>query len=86
MSQPTAPTIELPPGVAALIPMRNLVLFPYVLVPISEGRAKSITALETRSPPARRWGSCCKRIHGTTTRGSTDCGRFQVPSATVLSQ
>ena len=46
MSQPTAPTIELQPGVVALIPMRNVVLFPHVLVPISVGRAKSIAALE----------------------------------------
>ena len=46
MSQPTPPTIELPPGVVALIPMRNVVLFPHVLVPISVGRAKSIAALE----------------------------------------
>ena len=46
MSQPTAPTTPLPPGVVALIPMRNLVLFPHVLVPISVGRAKSIAALE----------------------------------------
>ena len=46
MSQTTALTIELPPGVVPLIPMRNLVLFPHVLVPISMGRAKSIAALE----------------------------------------
>ena len=46
MSQPSAPTIELPPGVVALIPMRNVVLFPHVLMPISVGRAKSIAALE----------------------------------------
>ena len=46
MSQPTTPTIELPPGVVALIPMRNLVLFPHVLAPISVGRPKSIAALK----------------------------------------
>ena len=46
MSQPTPPTTPLPPGVVALIPMRNVVLFPHVLVPISVGRAKSIAALE----------------------------------------
>ena len=39
MSQPAAPSIELQPGVVALIPMRNVVLFPHVLVPISVGRA-----------------------------------------------
>ena len=46
MSQSTPPTIELPPGVVALIPMRNVVLFPHVLVPISVGRTKSIAALQ----------------------------------------
>ena len=46
MSQPTTSTIELPPGVVALIPMRNLVLFPHVLAPISVGRPKSVAALE----------------------------------------
>ena len=46
MSQPAAPTTPLPPGVVALIPMRNVVLFPHVLVPISVGRAKLIAALE----------------------------------------
>jgi len=40
------PSIELPPGVVALIPMRNLVLFPHVLAPVSVGRAKSIAALQ----------------------------------------
>ncbi|HEX5685037.1 MAG TPA: endopeptidase La [Ideonella sp.] len=41
-----APVVELPPGVVALIPMRNLVLFPQVLAPVSVGRAKSVAALE----------------------------------------
>jgi ATP-dependent Lon protease len=36
----------MPPGVIALIPMRNLVLFPHVLASISVGRPKSIAALE----------------------------------------
>jgi ATP-dependent Lon protease len=47
MSQtPNAPPPELPPGVVALIPMRNLVLFPHVLAPVSVGRPKSIAAVE----------------------------------------
>jgi ATP-dependent Lon protease len=46
MTQPDLPLAELPPGVVALIPMRNLVLFPHVLAPVSVGRAKSIAALE----------------------------------------
>ncbi|MDE2401840.1 MAG: endopeptidase La [Burkholderiales bacterium] len=36
----------LPEGVIALIPMRNVVLFPHVLVPISVGRLKSVAALK----------------------------------------
>lgn len=36
----------LPEGVIALVPMRNVVLFPHVLVPITVGRPKSIAALE----------------------------------------
>lgn len=39
----TAP--ELPPGVVALIPMRNFVLFPHALTAISVGRDPSIAAL-----------------------------------------
>ncbi|MFC5499744.1 endopeptidase La [Caenimonas terrae] len=38
--------LELPPGVVALIPMRNLVLFPHVIAPISVGRPRSLAALE----------------------------------------
>ncbi len=47
MNQPTsAPLFEMPPGVVALIPMRNVVLFPHVLAPVSVGRPKSIAALD----------------------------------------
>jgi len=46
MSQPTPTPPVLPPDVVALIPMRNLVLFPHVLAPVSVGRTKSIAALE----------------------------------------
>ncbi|MDE2629142.1 MAG: endopeptidase La [Burkholderiales bacterium] len=44
MSPPNLP--ELPEGVIALVPMRNVVLFPHVLMPISVGRAKSIAAVQ----------------------------------------
>jgi ATP-dependent Lon protease len=46
MDQPSSSPIQLPPGVVALIPMRNLVLFPNVLAPVSVGRPKSVAALE----------------------------------------
>jgi ATP-dependent Lon protease len=37
--------MTLPDGVIALVPMRNVVLFPHVLVPITVGRAKSVAAV-----------------------------------------
>jgi len=37
---------ELPADVIPLVPMRNVVLFPHVLMPIGVGRPKSIAALE----------------------------------------
>jgi len=40
-----ATSYDLPENVVAVIPMRNVVLFPNVLVPISVGRDKSIAAL-----------------------------------------
>ena len=46
MTKPAASSIELPPRVVALAPMRNLVLFPNVMAPVSVGRPKSIAALE----------------------------------------
>lgn len=36
----------LPQGAFALLPMRNLVLFPHVLMPVSVGRPRSIAAIE----------------------------------------
>jgi len=35
----------LPEDVVALVPMRNVVLFPQVLMPITVGRAKSLAAV-----------------------------------------
>jgi ATP-dependent Lon protease len=37
--------MALPDGVVALVPMRNVVLFPHVVMPITVGRAKSLAAL-----------------------------------------
>ncbi|WP_395702819.1 endopeptidase La [Aquabacterium sp.] len=44
MSEAT-PRPVLPPDVVALVPMRNVVLFPHVLLPIAVGRPKSVAAL-----------------------------------------
>ncbi len=44
MNETTAPPSALPEGVIALVPMRNVVLFPHVLIPLAMGRAKSIAA------------------------------------------
>ncbi|PTR10143.1 ATP-dependent Lon protease [Nitrosospira sp. Nsp5] len=46
MEQPAATRFNLPDGVIALVPMRNVVLFPHVLMPITVGRVKSIAAVE----------------------------------------
>jgi ATP-dependent Lon protease len=45
MDASDTPLVELPPGVIAIVPMRNVVLFPHMLIPISVGRVKSIAAL-----------------------------------------
>ncbi|HSN32363.1 MAG TPA: LON peptidase substrate-binding domain-containing protein, partial [Ideonella sp.] len=41
-----APAPTLPADVIAIVPMRNVVLFPHVLMPVSVGRAKSIAAVQ----------------------------------------
>ena len=46
MEQPAVTRFELPQDVIALVPMRNVVLFPHVLMPITVGRIKSIAAVE----------------------------------------
>ncbi len=46
MGQLIVATHELPEDVIALVPMRNVVLFPHVLTAITVGRAKSIAAVE----------------------------------------
>jgi len=54
MEQPVTTQFELPADVIALVPMRNVVLFPHVLMPITVGRAKSIAtvahALQSKAP------------------------------------
>lgn len=42
----TATAFELPNDIVPLVPMRNVVLFPHVLMPIAVGRPKSVAALE----------------------------------------
>jgi ATP-dependent Lon protease len=44
-AQPQGPLVALPDGVIPLVPMRNAVLFPHVLMPISVGRPKSVAAV-----------------------------------------
>lgn len=46
MEQPAVTKFELPDDVIALIPMRNVVLFPHVLMPITVGRIKSLATVE----------------------------------------
>lgn len=46
MEQSATTQFELPADVIALVPMRNVVLFPHVLMPITVGRVKSIATME----------------------------------------
>lgn len=46
MTDSSALSLAMPPDVVALIPMRNLVLFPKVVTAISAGREKSVAALK----------------------------------------
>jgi ATP-dependent Lon protease len=46
MEQSATTKFELPSDVIALVPMRNVVLFPHVLMPITVGRVKSIATIE----------------------------------------
>lgn len=46
MEQSAITKFELPTDVIALVPMRNVVLFPHVLMPITVGRVKSIATIE----------------------------------------
>ncbi|WP_297323791.1 endopeptidase La [Nitrosomonas sp.] len=46
MEQSATTQFELPADVIALVPMRNVVLFPHVLMPITVGRVKSIATIE----------------------------------------
>lgn len=46
MEQSATTQPELPADVIALVPMRNVVLFPHVLMPITVGRVKSIATVE----------------------------------------
>ena len=46
MEQPAEIKFVLPSDVIALVPMRNVVLFPHVLMPITVGRTKSIATVE----------------------------------------
>lgn len=54
MEQSAVTQFELPADVIALVPMRNVVLFPHVLMPVTVGRARSIAtimhALQSKTP------------------------------------
>jgi ATP-dependent Lon protease len=45
MDEVVAPGLLLPTDVVPLVPMRNVVLFPHVMVPVTVGRARSLAAL-----------------------------------------
>ena len=78
---------ELPDHVIALVPMRNVVLFPHVLMPITVGRVKSIAAVEhMRFIPVLRSVSCCRRMPLLTIPGSMRCAlSVRWPTSCVIS-
>ena len=42
----TKPSAQIPPGALAILPLRNSVLFPYTVIPLSIGRRSSLLAVE----------------------------------------
>jgi ATP-dependent Lon protease len=52
MEVAVAPAVGVPEDVVALVPMRNVVLFPQVLLPITVGRARSLAAHCSRAHPS----------------------------------
>ncbi|SCX18554.1 ATP-dependent Lon protease [Nitrosomonas eutropha] len=46
MEQSAVTPFELPADIIALIPMRNVVLFPHVVMPVTVGRARSIASIQ----------------------------------------
>jgi ATP-dependent Lon protease len=42
----TKPSAQIPPGALAILPLRNSVLFPYTVIPLSIGRPSSLLAVE----------------------------------------
>lgn len=46
MEQSPSNLPELPADVIALVPMRNVVLFPHVIMPVAVGRTRSIAAIQ----------------------------------------
>ena len=46
MEQPLPVLTELPADVIALVPMRNIVLFPHVIMPVVVGRERSVAAIQ----------------------------------------
>jgi ATP-dependent Lon protease len=42
----TTPRVQIPPGALVLLPLRNTVLFPYTVMPLTVGRGSSLQAIE----------------------------------------
>ena len=64
--------VPLPPDVIAIVPVRNLVLFPGVLSPLSMGRVKSIAAVEDAVQARRQIGLILQRDPTENTPGGKD--------------
>jgi ATP-dependent Lon protease len=61
MEEEISAPLSLPPDVVPLVPMRNLVLFPQVLMPISVGRERSVAAMQQVASTHRPVGIVLQR-------------------------
>ena len=71
-SQPASPSVDLPGDALILIPVRNLVLFPGLIVPISVGRDFSVAGAQEAARSGRQIGIVLQRQPETDLPGRED--------------
>ena len=65
----------LPEDALIIVPVRNMVLFPGVLIPITIGRARSIAAAQSGRAPSARSACCCSASREVERAGPDDLYR-----------